>query len=361
MISGENPRGGAWTGAYKKACAEDLGELEQWAENHVGKPIRRCRICQPLQDAAQPSSTKRVEPSVVPKVPDGHSEIHGPVRGSAAVEAWADEYIRFERRPVWQEQLRTAIQTRCRRLEPTPGEVLHAIFFGPKRRNADVENLVLYNIGWFAIAGSNGIRFEHGAGMPPAPSGREYRYCYRYALVPRSDGFAHWQPERTLATFDWTDLGAFAGEKKLSQAWLALARQRDHITITEPALGPRTPFALRVQVRPPRGCQPVWGNLVKGIFDGVICAFQAHTDTAVLPDVVARLAAVLPADHEEIEGHLLEQRQAVLGVVPRLVYRYGKGVKWDPADHLCVAGELLAAEPVDTRWAVRGEIVELSR
>jgi hypothetical protein len=50
----------------------------------------------------------------------------------------------------------------------------------------------------------------------------------------------------------------------------------------------------------------------------------------------------------------------VLGVVPRLVSPYQGGVKWDPADRLCVAGELLAAEPVDRRWAIRGELVEVS-
>jgi hypothetical protein len=37
-------------------------------------------------------------------------------------------------------------------------------------------------------------------------------------------------------------------------------------------------------VRPPHGRKPVLGGLVKGIFDGVICAFQAHTDAAVLPE-----------------------------------------------------------------------------
>ena len=80
-----------------------------------------------------------------------------------------------------------------------------------------------------------------------------------------------------------------------------------------------------------------------------------------LPDVTARLAAGLPADPEEIAEHLLDRRRAVLDVVPRLVYPYSAGAKWDPADHLCVAGELLAAESVDSRWAIRGELVELSR
>jgi hypothetical protein len=120
--------------------------------------------------------------------------------------------------------------------------------------------------------------------------------------------------------------------------------------------------AVRVQVRPPHGRQRVLGGeLLKGIFDGVISAFQAHTDTVVLPAVIKRIATVLPADSVEIEEHLLDQRRAVLGFVPRLVHPRGKGVQWTPADHLCVAGELLAAEPVDSRWAIRGELVGLSR
>ena len=130
---------------------------------------------------------------------------------------------------------------------------------------------------------------------PPA-----YPFCYRYALAPRSGTFTHWQQGRTLASFDWTDLGAFAGEKKLAQVWLALAR--GEVEVFEPACAPETPFAVRVQVRPPHGRQPVWGELVKGIFDGVICAFQAHTDTTVLPEVVARIATGLPADPVEIES-----------------------------------------------------------
>jgi hypothetical protein len=99
--------------------------------------------------------------------------------------------------------------------------VLHATFFGPKHPNADVENLVLYNIDSFKAYGRNGIRFEHGGAVPSAPDGAEYRFCYRYALAPRSGGFTHWRQGRTLASFDWTDLGAFGGEKKLAQVWLA--------------------------------------------------------------------------------------------------------------------------------------------
>jgi hypothetical protein len=88
--------------------------------------------------------------------------------------------------------------------------------------------------------------------------------------------------------------------------------------------------------------------------------WQAHTDTTVLSDVADRPAAVLPADADEIEELLSDQRWALLGVVPRLVKPFGNGVQWNPADHRCAAGELLAADS-DHNCAIRGEIVKLSR
>lgn len=108
----------------------------------------------------------------------------------------------------------------------------------------------------------------------------------------------------------------------------------------------------------------MWGNLVKDVFDGVICAFQAHIDIGGLDAVVARLAMYLPAGIEEIRRLLLDQHRAVLGPVPQLIRVYRSGVKWDPADHWCVAGELLAAErdaPTGLGWAMKGDVVELAR
>lgn len=358
-ISGQNPHGGPWTAAkYVKFCAKQLSELDEWAVRQLGQPIPVCKICCPRRDDGVPASTRPTEQVRLPRqLSDGRYEIHGPTATSAAVEAWADDYIRFERRPAWQEQLRDEIRSNCQQFEPSDEQVLHATFFGDKRHNADVENLTLYNIDTFATAGRNGIRFEHGNPVPPAPSAGEYPFCYRYTLSPHSGSFAHWQAGRTLASFNWTDLGASTSEKKLAHVWLALSRS------VATAFAPATsdaPFAVRVQVRPPLGKAPVWGALVKGIFDGVICAFQAHTDMAVIPEVVTRLAKFLPADPEEIVEHLLDQRRAVLGIVHRLVAPYGPGVKWNPSDHLCVAGELLSAASADDRWAIRGEIVELA-
>lgn len=288
----------------------------------------------------------------------GRYEIHGPTGDGFVVEGWADDYIRFERRSDWQEDLRNEIRSRCGQLIPSSEQVLHATFFGAKRLNADVENLMLYNIDSFKSAGRNGIRFEYGQGMPPARSGAAYPFCYRYALAQWSGTFDHWQPSRTLASFDWIDLGEFAGEKKLSQVWLALSRGQ--VELTDQTCAPEAPFAVKIHLRPPLRREPVLGNLVKGVFDGVISAFQAHTDTTVLPDTAARIATSISAEPAEIENHLLDQRRAVLGVSHRLVSPYRQGVKWDPADHRCVAGELLAADPVGPHWAIRGEVIELA-
>lgn len=378
-ISGQNPRGGAWTGPYVKVCAEDLAELDRWAIDAVGQPISPCGTCCPAGNGGQPAigsspgdhrigraaSAEPSDQAVAASRPGGHSEIRGPAADSPVVEAWADDYIRFERRPVWQEELRHEIRRRCGRLAPLAGQVLHAAFLGPKPPNADVENLTLYNIDSFKSAGRNGIRFEHGAVVPPAPDGAEYGFGYRYALASTSDTFAYRRLGRTLASFDWIDLGGSVGETKdhakLARVWLALARAREHMEPTGPGSGVAMPFAVRVKIRPAAGREPVWGGLVKGIFDGVISAFQAHTDTAMVPEVTARLAANLQADRTEIEKHLIEKRWAVLGAVPRLVSPYREGVKWDPADHLCVAGELIDAHPVGPRWSIKGDIIAVDQ
>lgn len=288
----------------------------------------------------------------------GRYEIYGPTPEKPTVEAWADDYIHFERRPPWQGQLRNKVRSGCAALSPSPGQVLHATFHGQKPPNADVENLALYNIGSFTESGTHGIRFELSDSVPTAPGGTEYRFAYRYALVPGAGSFDHWQRKRTLAAFDWTDLGAFKSEKQLAQVWLAL--WRGEVRAAPEFIAPDTPFGVSITVRPPRGRTPVWGGLIKGIVDGVTCAFQSQSRPP-MPQVVDHLAKSLAAQPEEIEKYLLDESRGVLGCAERLVSPYGSGVKWDPSDHWCVAGEVLGAEPCTESWAISGEIFELGK
>lgn len=376
-IAGRPARGGTWTGPYVKVCSKRVAELQRWAIVEVGQSVAACGICSPAGGIPQGDPEQHVaglgadgngpvkagsdvrRETVTALAPERRSVANGPSSGRPIVEVWADDYIRFGGLPEWQVHLRDEIRSRCDLLAPSGDQVLEASFFGPKLPNADIENIVLYNIGSFRTAGRNGIRFEHGSAVPPAPDGTAYPFCYRYSLAPRSSSFAHWQHGRPLASFDWVDLGAFNGEKKLAQVWLALSRAEAEVATV--ARLPDTTFAVRVHVRPPQGTRPVWGGLVKGIFDGVITAFQSHSDTTNLGEVAKRISTAISVDTASIEEYLLDQRRGVLGSVPRLAAVYRDGVKWDPSDHWCVAGELLAAAPVGRNWAIKGEVIEVSR
>ncbi|MEO8814724.1 MAG: acyl carrier protein [Mycobacterium sp.] len=100
---------------------------------------------------------------------------------------------------------------------------------------------------------------------------------------------------------------------------------------------------------------------VKGIFDGVICAFHCHTDTMDLQDVVTRLAALLPADPAEIEEHCsiaAGQCSATSPGLPRSTRRGSSGTR----QITCASrASYPPLNPTGPRWVIMGELVELSR
>lgn len=348
-------------------CSEGAGALDEWALEHAGARITRCGTCQRSGTPGASHVTSRTAPTPPSEPARGvvrgpATEIDGPWPDQPVVEAWAEDYIRFERRPVEQEQLRAEIRIRLRQLTATPDQVLHATFLGAKHPAADVENIALYYIddtgASFADAARYGLRFELATNPPPSPTGRDYAYGYRYELLRRDTTCRHWREHRELASWDWVDLSAFAGPKKLEAVWLALRRHDVHVADTPRA--PNAPFAVRVTIRPPQGVVPRLGYLLKGIVDGVVCAFQAHTDRSSLVEVATRVSNIIEATPDEIQTLLVQQDGAVLGVVPRLVHKRGAGVIWAPSDDLCVAGELLAAEPTGPIWSLRGCVVELA-
>ncbi|WP_205878802.1 hypothetical protein [Mycobacterium camsae] len=138
-ISGQSPGGSTWTGPYVKVCAEHVADLKQWAIEMAGRPISPCGTCRPISAGVEPiskqhskhaadspayttdddrpaaigppatrsagESPKMVSLVAVPML-ERPPSIRGPETGKPTVEAWADDYIRFEHRPAWQEQLR---------------------------------------------------------------------------------------------------------------------------------------------------------------------------------------------------------------------------------------------------------------
>lgn len=99
------------TESYVKLCSLDLAALDRWATERSWAAISRCGTCLPSgpRAAMSPASQRRKSGS------DHHPrpaqdltrstnaiEIQGPLVKRPIVQAWIDDYIRFERRPFEQ-------------------------------------------------------------------------------------------------------------------------------------------------------------------------------------------------------------------------------------------------------------------
>jgi hypothetical protein len=275
---------------------------------------------------------------------------------TTAVVIEAEDYVPFEHLSTRQTVLRGEIRRAVSELSAAPEQVLHAVFSGERPRRADVENLLLYNIGaaHLKLSSQYGLRFEQSLGERRSRA----TYGYHYELEDRRAEFSHWRPSRRLASWDWTDLGPLNGEKKLEQIWLAL--RRSHIDVDATARLHDAPFCVRVKIRPPIARSVAPAAIVKSFLDGIICAFQAHADQTTAAHVAERVSRTLAAPTDEIHALLLDSRQAVLGVVPNLVDPRSSGVIWAPADDYCVAAEVLIEPGTSETWSISGVIEEIT-
>jgi hypothetical protein len=70
----------------------------------------------------------------------------------------------------------------------------------------------------------------------------------------------------------------------------------------------------------------------------------------------ARIAAFTGEQHGLITRLLFDSTRTVLGTAGTLVHLRGEGVQWNPADHLCVAGQLLIKQAAGNAWTLSGSI-----
>ena len=288
-------------------------------------------------------------------------EVRGPSASVPSVEAWAPAYIPYEPRGE-SRRLRDELRRRIGGLRARDGEILHCAFSGWKPDNADIENVLLYNVhdsgGCFRAAVGEGLRFElvH-ADPPPTPSGDRSGSHYSYRLVPAGHGFAGWRLGAEFASWRSVDLGQLAGPKKLEGVWWALRHSDVAISAVERASN--MPFSVSLTLHPPVGHTVNPASLLKGLLDGVVCAFQVHWDHSTVDVMASRLAKHIDAPGPDIAAQLVDERRAVLGGLPRLVHARGKGVQWRPDDHLLVAGSLLLKPPLGEGWKLSGAIHEV--
>lgn len=346
-------------GAIREAQTRTIGI--GWVRTHgrgplefhdLAEAIRRARPAAVGDDTAFPGQETPPEERLF--------DIEGPIRELGEVRAWADSALPFDNLTPAQREFRAELRERLTRLSAGPEDVLHALYSGSKHPQADVENILLYNVdqggGAFRGSAKGGVRFELAdRARTEAPSGRRWASTYRYRLAPRDGAFSEWQAIRELAAFEAVDLGPFSSEHRLAQVWWALRRAA--AALASERLGWNRAFAVRLRVRAPAGtfARP---ELVKSLVDGTVAAFQAYRDRRTVEEVAARVAGTLDASSQEVAHELLDDRRAALGSTDRLLYLRGRGVQWNLADDRCLAGEVLIEESA-SQWSLEGVVEEI--
>ncbi len=187
------------------------------------------------------------------------------------------------------------------------------------------------------------------------PSGRDLACSYQYRLISPGSNLSHWRPVRRLADFTGADLGRFPPARRLEQVWLAIHHTETQTTGQPTA--PATMFAVFLTLGYPHartvGAHP---ELVKALMDGTVAAFQAHGNQKAVAELAARLALATGRPADMIAQALLNDERAVLGITDMLVRLRGTGVQWNPADHLCMAGQVLCRPASGGTWTLSGEI-----
>ncbi|MEV8562317.1 hypothetical protein AB0478_38935 [Streptomyces sp. NPDC051917] len=258
----------------------------------------------------------------------------------STVSAWSVGRLPFEPNG-WQRRFRDELRLALRALEPERGHALVAEYDAPDDAFADVENVLLYNIG----AGSYGHLLGPGLVCRRASS-TDGRHHVRYTLVsaiPDPD------PEATVVIGDLAaDLGAQL-PRTPGEWWMRL-RPRTTIRTGRPTADRvADSFALDLSVAGPDLPGRRAAGAVKALLDGVVSCFHAHDGSE--SDVLLPRLTSLGGDHAW--GRVCDPSSAVLGV-RRLVRPHGKGIAWNPADERCHAFRV--AFVYDTRWKVQAQL-----
>jgi hypothetical protein len=160
--------------------------------------------------------------------------------------------------------------------------------------------------------------------------------------------------------FTDVDLGPFPATRRLERTWLAL--HRSTTTSLESSVKSVEPFGVFLTLKLPSGGAGTPGvELVKSLTDGVVAAFQAQRDRTAVEAVAKCLGDEMREEPLRIAELLLDQSRAVLGMEDHLVRKRGRGVQWNPGDHMCVVGQLLRDEAEGRDWRLSGELWLLER
>ncbi len=273
-------------------------------------------------------------------------------------EAWSIQRLPFEPKS-WLIDLRNDLRKTIHNIVSQPNQVLHAIYGAAQSDSVcDVENILFYNVGGtqFSPLTTYGIRFERRFSYPDPPQTLEstnLHYHY-YTMEAANKAFSYWRTGRNLA--EWENVKVSRPANQLMNTWYSI-KSNSLKMLHIPERIPKQ-FGLTIKIKIPTTDKGNVSSLTKPIIDGVVSAFHAYkgNDVEVLSQ---RLANKLNKKPDTIADLLCRRDRAILGERQVVRLHGSDGVKWDPADDLCLAAEIFAQPYSGKDWLISGKLYEI--
>lgn len=260
-----------------------------------------------------------------------HSEriderLYSVARGDGSVEAWCTVRLPFEPKG-WLRDYRSELQSALRSTDAAPAGVLYAEYSAPDAAYADLENVLLYNVG----SGCYSHLAHRGIVCRRLPSA-DHLHHVRYASVEPTEITMPRGP--TLAT---AQLAAMPSGNTPAHWWAAF-RERLQTPGGTPHAGE---FGVRAEVG--SAWRRTLAPSVKTMLDGLVAALHVH-DGSERDHVSVALSEV---GEGEVLWELLNDPAIAIFGQRRLVRSHGSKIAWNPADERCGYIEVLRGSGKD--------------
>ncbi|MDZ5621621.1 hypothetical protein [Nocardioides bizhenqiangii] len=240
--------------------------------------------------------------------------LYSVTHGDGRVQAWSSVRLPFEPKG-WLRDYRSELQGALRATRATATSVLYAEYAAPDAAFADLENVLLYNVG----SGCYSHLARRGIICRRMPSG-DHLHHVTYASIESTDVIAPTGPVLAAARLVDTPSGGTPAH------WWAAFRQHLHVPGRAPYVGV---FGVRAEVG--LAWRRTLAPSVKALLDGLVSALHVH-DGSEHDHVTTALSEV--GDGELLWALLNDPAIAIFGQ-RRLVRPHGPKIAWNPADERC--------------------------
>lgn len=249
------------------------------------------------------------------------------------VEAHSNFRIPFEPKGI-QLAMRNELRKKINCLTANDNKILKATFCSSDDDFYDVENVLIYNIGFSSFRNSttNGfiIRKDHKATNNP----NNLINTYSYELIDKTN--LEVDNPLKLISFTYT-LNNLNTQTKVYEHFLAFKNSK--FKTYSNTLGVNQNLGIHIKIESNKKiANPI--NLVKPLIDGIVSGL--HYDMNLSEDTKIRLVELFNIPLAKINDLFSDSSLTILGT-RKVVSAYRNGVKWNPEDERCVD---IRVEPV---------------